>query len=403
MPLTEEQKTIVQATVPILETGGETLTKHFYGIMLTEYPEVVPFFNKTHQKSGDQPRALAHAVLMYAKHIDRLENLGNLASQIVQKHVSLAVQADHYPIVGTCLLRAIREVLGPEVATEAVLDAWAAAYGQLAELLITAEEAIYVAQAKKEGGWRNGRKFRLLNKVIESPDSTIISFYFAPSDQGALISYVPGQFTCIQAMIDGQSIRRNYSLSQVSNGQTFRITVKRETHGVMSTYLHDQVHVGDEVELLPPAGDFVYVEPTIVDAATSPVIFIAGGIGITPLVPLLAQVLTTTIRPVTFIHCCPSRASQAFADDLTQWTKEYPQSRLTVHHWYTQETSSSHRWTIDELRGMFPTESHQMICSDVYFVGPKGFMVDVKRMCHEDFGIPLLQLHYEFFGPAAQI
>ena len=111
MPLTEEQKTIIKATVPILQTGGETLTKHFYGVMLKEYPEVVPFFNMSHQRTGDQPRALAHSVLMYAKHIDNLEAIGPLAGQIINKHVALAVRADHYPIVGACLLRSIREVL----------------------------------------------------------------------------------------------------------------------------------------------------------------------------------------------------------------------------------------------------------------------------------------------------
>ena len=89
--LTEAQRAIVKATVPLLETGGEALTKHFYGIMLKEYPEVRPLFNQAHQASGDQPRALANSVLMYARHIDHLEKLGNLPAQIVHKHVALQV------------------------------------------------------------------------------------------------------------------------------------------------------------------------------------------------------------------------------------------------------------------------------------------------------------------------
>ena len=138
--LSPEHRAVIKATVPLLESGGEALTTHFYRIMLSEHPEVRPLFNQAHQASGDQPRALANGVLMYAKNIDRLEALGPLVGQIVQKHVSLQVLPEHYPIVGGCLLRAIREVLGAEIATDAVIEAWAAAYGQLADLLIGAEE-----------------------------------------------------------------------------------------------------------------------------------------------------------------------------------------------------------------------------------------------------------------------
>ncbi len=122
--LTDSQKDIIKATVPLLETGGEALTTHFYQMMLSEYPEVRPLFNQAHQQSGAQPRALAHSVLMYAKHIDKLENLGDLPAQIINKHVALQVQPGQYDIVGACLLRAIREVLGAEIATDAVIDAW---------------------------------------------------------------------------------------------------------------------------------------------------------------------------------------------------------------------------------------------------------------------------------------
>ena len=111
--LSTEHRTIVKATIPLLESGGEALISHFYKTMLAEYPEVRLLFNQAHQATGDQARALANGVLMYARHIDQLEQLGGLVSQIVNKHVSLSILPEHYPIVGACLLRAIREVLGP--------------------------------------------------------------------------------------------------------------------------------------------------------------------------------------------------------------------------------------------------------------------------------------------------
>ena len=58
--LCAEQIALIKATVPLLESGGEALTTHFYNLMLSEHPEVRPLFNQAHQASGDQPRALAN-------------------------------------------------------------------------------------------------------------------------------------------------------------------------------------------------------------------------------------------------------------------------------------------------------------------------------------------------------
>ena len=253
--LNDAQRAIVKSTVPLLETGGETLTRHFYRIMLSENPEVRPLFNQAHQASGDQPRALANSVLMYAKHIDRLEALGNLPAQIVHKHVSLQVKPEHYPIVGACLLRAIREVLGAEVATDAVIDAWGAAYQQLADLLIGAEEQTYAALEAAPGGWRGERAFRVTRKQAES--SVITSFYLSPVDGGPVIAHQPGQYIGLCLVLDGQEQRRNYSLSSAANGSTLRISVKREPGGLVSQHLHEQVVPGDILQLFPPAGNFV--------------------------------------------------------------------------------------------------------------------------------------------------
>lgn len=121
--LSAQDRAIVKSTVPLLESGGEALITHFYRMMLSEYPEVRPLFNQTHQASGDQPRALANGVLMYARHIDQLDQLGDLVAKIINKHVALQILPEHYPIVGACLLRAISEVLGSEIATPEVMKA----------------------------------------------------------------------------------------------------------------------------------------------------------------------------------------------------------------------------------------------------------------------------------------
>ena len=251
--LCAEQRALIKATVPLLESGGEALTTHFYRLMLAEHPEVRPLFNQAHQASGDQPRALANGVLMYAKNIDRLEQLGGLVGQIINKHVALQVLPEHYPIVGSCLLRAIREVLGEAIATDEVIAAWAAAYQQLADILIGAEEQMYSATAAAPGGWRGARPFVIERKVGESAEIT--SFYLRPEDGGAVVAHQPGQYIGLRLLIDGEEVRRNYSLSAASNGREYRISVKREPGGVVSNALHAMPE-GACVELFAQAGDF---------------------------------------------------------------------------------------------------------------------------------------------------
>lgn len=250
--LTDSQRDIIKATVPLLESGGEALTTHFYKLMLSEYPQVRPLFNQAHQASGAQQRALANGVLMYARNIDRLEVLGPLAAQIVNKHVALQIQPEHYPIVGACLLRAIREVLGAEVATDAVIEAWGAAYQQLAGILIDAERQVYDALAAAPGGWRGARPFRVVRKVAESAEIT--SFYLEPVDARPVVDFKPGQYIGLRLMVGGEEVRRNYSLSAAPNGRSYRISVKRIPGGNASAFLHDQVHEGAMLDLFPPAG-----------------------------------------------------------------------------------------------------------------------------------------------------
>src|SRR4051794_31964399 len=90
----------VQATIPLLVAPGETLTRHFYRRMFTGDPAVRAFFNSAHQHSGSQQRALAAAICAYAQNIENPAALAGAVEIIAQKHCSLCVLPEHYPIVG---------------------------------------------------------------------------------------------------------------------------------------------------------------------------------------------------------------------------------------------------------------------------------------------------------------
>ncbi|WP_296264491.1 NO-inducible flavohemoprotein [Pseudomonas sp. UBA6562] len=390
--LTADQRAIVKATVPLLESGGEALTTHFYKMMLDEHPEVRPLFNQAHQANGDQPRALANGVLMYARHIDRLEQLGGLVGQIINKHVALQILPEHYPIVGGCLLRAIREVLGEDIATPAVIDAWGAAYGQLADILIGAEENLYQAKEHAMGGWRGTRAFRLARREQESVD--IVSFYFAPVDGQPVLKAEPGQYIGLQVSVDGSEQRRNYSLSALCDGREYRISVKREAGGKVSNYLHDRLQVGDVLQLFPPAGDFTLT------ASDKPLVLISGGVGITPTLAMLQAALASG-RPVRFIHCARNAAVHAFRDTVDALAAEHPQ--LERFYCYAEDDGGAPAQAVglmsQALLGEWLPVERDV---DVYFLGPKPFMAAIKRQLAA-LGIPPEQSRFEFFGPAAAL
>lgn len=391
--LNAPQRAIVKSTVPLLESGGEALTTHFYRLMLEEHPEVRPLFNPAHQASGAQPRALAQAVLRYARHIDELEQLGELVTRIVHKHVALQIQPEHYPIVGQCLLRAIREVLGAEIATDEVLAAWAAAYEQLAGLLITNEAKLYDEKALAPGGWRGARSFRVTRKEKESAEIT--SFYLEPVDGGPLMDFTPGQFLGLRLVIDGAETRRTYSLSAAPDGKHYRISVKRDPTGTASRYLHDRVQVGDTLAVFPPGGGFT-LQP-----GDKPVVFISGGVGITPMLAMLTAALPRG-RPITFIHSARNAQVHAFREWLDAQAALHPHLRRFFCYSEALEGAAPPdavgRLDSARLAQWLPRERD----IDVYFLGPQSFMASIQRSLKE-LGVPESQSHYEFFAPASSL
>jgi nitric oxide dioxygenase len=382
---------VIKATVPAVKAHADEITACFYPLMFAQYPEVIPYFNQTNQGKGTQPKALANAVVAYGANIDELGNLSEAVAQIVQKHCSLGVLPEHYDIVGTCLLQAIAKVLG-DAATDEIIDAWGKAYGQLAGILIEAEESVYAATEHEQGGWRGERAFRLVKRVDES--SIITSFYFEPADGGAVPEFESGQAITLVLEINGASVRRNYSLSDAPGTGYLRISIKREPKGVVSNFLHDTLVVGDEINLLPPAGRFV------LRRNAKPLVLLTGGVGITPAVSML-NVEAASGREIRFIHAALNSKVHAFKAHVDQLAAANDNvSALYVYNEPTSECMphASGFVTADLVASQLPEDRDV----EFYFLGPKPFMVSMLRIARE-LGVPPSQVHFEFFGPTEEL
>ncbi len=378
---------IVKATAPLVEEHARQITEHFYPLMFERYPLVKNYFNLTHQNSGAQRQALANAVVAYAKHIDRLQVITPAVELIVQKHVSLNILPEHYPIVGECLLESIAVILGDAV-TPAVAEAWTLAYQQLAELMIGKEEDLYHYHEQRIGGWRGEKTFIVAAKVKES--DVITSFYLEPAQAVERIDFEAGQFTCVVTTIDGQTMRRNYSLSDAPGKRTLRISVKRENGGLVSNHLHDHVEVGHRLNLTAPSGNFT------LQHNERPLVLVTGGVGITPAISMLNSCIHSG-RQVHFIHAAINENHHAFSDHINELKELHRNLHTTTI--YSDKSSSGkcdYRGfvTKDIIAEQLPDNKDV----DFYYLGPLPFMKSVNRIARE-LEIPSHQVHYEFFGP----
>jgi ferredoxin-NADP reductase len=240
------------------------------------------------------------------------------------------------------------------------------------------------------------------------------SFLLAPVDGAALPPFRPGQFltfnlavaTSIELSTPDGAIVRCYSLSDAPNPTHYRITVRKITApdaapaapaGVSSTYFHDRVKVGDIVDIKPPAGHF-YLDPD----PSVPVVLVAGGIGLTPLLSMVAWCCRTQPqRSVHLYYGVRNGDDHAFRETLEQACQTLANFKLCVAYSRPQGGDALgidyHHWghvDVDLIRATLPHGRHQF-----YICGPTSMMNELVPALLA-WGVPENDVHFEAFGPA---
>lgn len=402
--LTPRQCEIVAATVPALRAHGHAITKVFYCDMLSAHPELLDYFNPANQRDGSQAASLAASVLANASHIADPTPLGGMVERIAHKHVSLQIRPEHYPIVGHYLLGAIKTVLG-SAATVEIMDAWEAAYGRLASIMIGREAALMKAGASVPSGWQGFQPLRVVGKTQESEAMT--SFVLQQPDGSVLPDFTPGQYVSVRVLVPGLQHWqvRQYSLSAAPNGRDYRITVKQESAppgvtgappGLVSNHLHHAVHVGDLLATHMPLGEFV-LRP-----GSQPVVLLSGGAGITATLSML-EFLSGPLggtREVVFLHAAKHRRHHAFGSHVRALAQR--RSGISVAIFYEEvgadDAIGLHhdgvgRFTPELLQQRLPVEP-----ADIYVCGPPGFMAGMGAAL-DALAVPPSRRFSETFAP----
>lgn len=410
--LRADQIKLIKATVPVLAEHGKTITDVFYKNLLGENPALRNIFNIPNQRNGHQSHALSGALYAYAAHIDDLGALSSAVELICNKHASLHVQPQHYSVVGKYLLEAMAQVLGDALTPE-IHDAWAAAYWQLADLMISREQQLY----RQSQGWTDWRDFKIVDKVKESEEIT--SFHLAPVDGKPLPAFRPGQYISVQVFVPELNCTqpRQYSLSDKPSPDYYRISVKKETGlaptstvaaaatpGYVSNLLHDTFNKGDTLKVSHPYGEFFL--STMEHASSHPVVLLSAGVGITPLTSILNSLTSKSAskeRQVHFIHGARTSSARAFKEHITTLSKDYPNLHVTFFTSLPSETEQEGfdyhfpgRVDLNKLHAnsdLFldnPT-------TEYFICGPDKFMTDMETALLGR-GVGTARIKMELFG-----
>ncbi|WP_354622908.1 pyridoxamine 5'-phosphate oxidase family protein [Psychromonas sp. MME2] len=242
------------------------------------------------------------------------------------------------------------------------------------------------------------KAFIITQKIKESLDIT--SFYLTPVDNSVLKAYQPGQFLPISIKPNDANapIFRSYTLSRAPANDTYRISVKRESNGLVSRILHDQLNTGDIIYAGQPAGKFT------LNANDNPIVLLSMGVGITPMIAMLQGLIRdikngATPRSVWFIHGTKNPETHAFTNELTTLTKQH--HWLHIHSVYSQPKSTDAAAGNDSTTGRINIELLKRILPfdlfDFYLCGSESFMRSLYTGLRIT-GVNKSNIFYEFFG-----
>ena len=231
----------------------------------------------------------------------------------------------------------------------------------------------------------------------ETADAVSVVFKI-PENLKADFKFTAGQYLTLQTTINGEVIRRAYSICATPESGEIRVAIKKVAKGVFSTYATTELKVGDAIEITAPEGRFL-LSP---DANKNYIGFAAGS-GITPILSMLKSVLQTeTTATFTLVYGNKSAADTIFYEELNQLKETYS-GRFKLHYIFSRENvKNSLRGRIDgNVTNYFVKNMYKETSFDAaYLCGPEEMIKDVSKTLEKN-NITKENIHFELFVVAA--
>lgn len=260
---------------------------------------------------------------------------------------------------------------------------------------------------------RKRARFNALNvaEIRHLTDEAIEVAFTIPEELIEDYDYVPGQYVALRTEVDGEEVRRSYSICAEPVPGEIRVAIKKDFGGIFSTWAHEELAVGDTINVMNPQGSFTSRMQTT--ALNDPVaiaeefsedgghfVAIAAGSGITPIMSIVSTLLNSS-KTATFdlVYANRSAMDVMFAEELGDLKDKYP-ARLSIHHVLSREQRISPLMSgrideekLEELLGkIIPVDD----AVEWFLCGPFE-LVQMTRDKLQDRGVPADSVRYELF------
>lgn len=228
-------------------------------------------------------------------------------------------------------------------------------------------------------------------------ESSVAVTFSVPPELRETFARIPGQHVVIKTAIDGDVVRRSYSICSPVDSHDFTVGIKHLSGGVFSSFANERLSIGDVLEVTPPTGDFLLeVQP---DAANH-FVGIAAGSGITPILSMVSAVLGhEPMSRFTLIYGNRDGGSIMFLDELDALKNEFP-DRFSLFHILSRETHTIPLFEgrIDEgkLQQLFASVVDAGTATDWFLCGPAD-VVHASRSVLAAGGVDAAHIHDELF------
>lgn len=238
-------------------------------------------------------------------------------------------------------------------------------------------------------------------EVERETDDAVCLRFEVPTALRDEFAFRQGQYLTLRQTINGEDVRRSYSICSGVDDDALRVAIKHIEGGRFSSYANAELKAGDSLEVMPPDGRFTTELKADNDHNY---LCIAAGSGITPILSIVKSILSREPRShVTLLYGNQRVASIMFRDELERLKNRYMERFQLIH------VLSKENREVDILNGRIDNRKGAALCrnlldlkavDDFFLCGPEGMISEVSRGLRGA-GVDEARIHYELFGASA--
>jgi len=236
-----------------------------------------------------------------------------------------------------------------------------------------------------------------ISQVRALTDDAIEVTFEIPAELADDYSYDPGQYIAIRTTLEGEDLRRSYSICQSPVPGRLKVAIKRDLGGLFSTWAIDNLRAGMQLDVMSPEGKFT---SQVVRSTAAIYVAVAAGSGITPVLALIESTLSASPQNrFSLVYSNRTSMDTMFVDELADLKDKYP-TQLALYHVLTRERRSSEllsgRLDAAKFREILGTLIYPTDVAEWFLCGP----FDLVQLCRDtlaDLGVNVSAVRYELF------